>query len=249
MSENKHIVYKHTAPSGKIYIGVTGRKAKDRWDSGHGYRQNKYFWNAIQKYGWKNIKSEIIFENLSSEDAFLKEQELIVLYESNDREKGYNLSNGGKGGSLGAKLSKETRKKMSLSRTGSKHPMFGKKHSLKTRNKLSEIMSGENHPQFGTKASESKIRKLRQANTGSRHPMYGKKHTDTHKQRIKESIIKVKGRKVICIDTGVLYLSASLAAESTGANPSHILSCCKGIRKTAGGYKWKYGEEVITSDR
>ena len=29
----KFCVYKHTTPSGKVYIGITSRKPKERWDS------------------------------------------------------------------------------------------------------------------------------------------------------------------------------------------------------------------------
>ena len=49
MSENTFTVYKHTTPSGKVYIGITSVDVKDRWMSGHGYRHNSYFENAIKK--------------------------------------------------------------------------------------------------------------------------------------------------------------------------------------------------------
>lgn len=34
--------------------------------------------------------------------------------------------------------------------------------------------------------------------------------------------------------------SGGEAGRSVGTSCSHILSCCRGQRKTAGGYKWKY---------
>lgn len=49
--EKKYYIYKHTAPNGKVYIGMTSKNPQERWDSGHGYRKHKYFWNAIKKYG------------------------------------------------------------------------------------------------------------------------------------------------------------------------------------------------------
>jgi hypothetical protein len=78
---DKYIVYKHITPSGKVYIGITKReKARDRWKYGHGYKQNRHFYNAILKYGWKNIKHQILASDLSLEEACTLEKELISLY-------------------------------------------------------------------------------------------------------------------------------------------------------------------------
>lgn len=239
----KFTVYKHTTPSGKSYIGITGRIVEKRWDSGHGYRQNKYFWNAIKKYGWNNIAHEILYEDITKEEACKIEIDLINLFKTSNRRFGYNFSTGGEYGSLGVKLSKDTRLKMSLAKSGSNHPMYGKGHSEETKEKLSIIMSGDKHPQYGTKGSENKIKKLSKANSGKNHPMYGTVHDKSHRQRIKESVTKAKGVKVICLETEKTYLSAASAARASGANPSHILSCCKGQRKSAGNYHWKYAND------
>ena len=51
-----YTVYKHTSPSGKVYIGVTSLRPKERWSGGAGYVKNKHFYRAIKKYGWENIK-------------------------------------------------------------------------------------------------------------------------------------------------------------------------------------------------
>ena len=69
------MVYKHTFPNGKVYIGITSKKKPNqRWESGIGYSKNQIvMYNAIQKYGWDNIKHEILFENLSKDDACKKE--------------------------------------------------------------------------------------------------------------------------------------------------------------------------------
>ena len=44
-------VYKHTAPNGKVYIGITSADVKDRWKNGYGYYRNEHFFKAITKYG------------------------------------------------------------------------------------------------------------------------------------------------------------------------------------------------------
>ena len=58
-----YTVYKHTSPSGKVYIGITSIDPAKRWKQG--YSHNKHFSMAIKKYGWENIKSEIIASGLT----------------------------------------------------------------------------------------------------------------------------------------------------------------------------------------
>ena len=72
-----YCVYKHTCPNGKVYIGITNQNPYRRWKNGYGCKGQSAFYQAIQKYGWNNIKHEIIFENLSLEEAAKKEKELI----------------------------------------------------------------------------------------------------------------------------------------------------------------------------
>lgn len=56
---------------------------------------------------------------------------------------------------------------------------------------------------------------------------------------------KPKGyKKVECIETGIIYDSASVASRETGIDNSAITKCCKGMRKTIGGYHWKYVEMI-----
>lgn len=88
-------VYMHITPNNKRYIGITKQKPKQRWNSGYGYIQNKYFFNAILKYGWNNIEHQILFTRLSQEEAEEKEIELIAKYKSNNRKYGYNIEKGG----------------------------------------------------------------------------------------------------------------------------------------------------------
>ena len=53
--DDKYIVYKHIAPNNKSYIGITKRHPEDRWRNGNGYKNNIYFFRAIQKNGWDNF--------------------------------------------------------------------------------------------------------------------------------------------------------------------------------------------------
>lgn len=118
---NNWTVYEHISPSGKVYIGITCQSPNRRWKGGSGYNrrdghQHK-FGNAVQKYGWDNIKHEIVAEGLTKEMACFLEQCLIKLYKT--MECSYNITDGGEGG-LGTKHTAETRKHLSEIRIGRK---------------------------------------------------------------------------------------------------------------------------------
>ena len=123
--DKKYCVYLHTFPNGKVYVGTTCRKPKYRWNNGNGYanRQRKMY-NAIQKYGWQNVKHEILYDNLTKKEAAQKEIELIALYNSTNDKYGYNIE---KGGNLNKEITEETRQLMIKNHKG----MLGKKRTKK----------------------------------------------------------------------------------------------------------------------
>lgn len=55
--------------------------------------------------------------------------------------------------------------------------------------------------------------------------------------------LKHKSKKVICLDTKVIYKCANTASDKTKINCSNIRSACNGNAKTAGGYRWAYCDE------
>ena len=92
-------VYKHTAPNGKVYIGITKQNPKYRWGKeGRGYINNEHFYRAIQKYGWNSFAHEILYTNLEKEEAKRLEIELISRHNSSNPNFGYNNSLGGEAG-------------------------------------------------------------------------------------------------------------------------------------------------------
>ena len=111
---NDYIVYKHTSPNGKFYIGITSQGTERRWRAdGSEYKPKEgrttHFYNAILKYGWDNFEHEILYDNLTKEEAEEIERELIDKYDLTNPEYGYNTREGG--GSQGH-LSDETKNKM-----------------------------------------------------------------------------------------------------------------------------------------
>ena len=55
------------------------------------------------------------------------------------------------------------------------------------------------------------------------------------------------GKKVLCVETGVIYSSIIEAYRQTGIGQKEIINVCKGKPhyKTAGGYHWKYVDEEV----
>lgn len=88
-------VYRHTSPSGKVYIGITKLDTARRWKNGKGYKENPYFWRAINRHGWEAFTHKVLFTGLTQEEACAREIALIALYDSTNSAKGYNLTKGG----------------------------------------------------------------------------------------------------------------------------------------------------------
>lgn len=142
--EKKWYVYMHTnLINGKKYIGITSKKPEYRWQHGNGYRGNEHFWRAIQKYGWdEGFTHEILFFNLSIEDAAKIEQELIKEYNTNDYNYGYNLTSGGDR-KYNFSISEETRQKMIKSHSGENNKWIGRKHKPESKEKMSLAKIGK----------------------------------------------------------------------------------------------------------
>lgn len=198
---NKFFVYKHTFPNNKVYIGITQQQPEERWKNGLGYKGAVVF-NAIQKYGWDNIKHEVLFSGLTQEEAEQKEIELIQEYNSADHIHGYNIA---LGGSHGGKQSEETKEKISKKNKGRKRsPETIQKNKEKiiqffkdnpeARKKIGEASRKRwSDPEYRKKLSEERkgkgvgrikspeeIEKIRLANIG-------RKHSEETKKKISEA--------------------------------------------------------------
>lgn len=92
------IVYKLTSPSGKSYIGYTTKTLQERFE---GHCKNKkshlYIVKAIRKYGPDSFITEEIDWTKTVEEAKIKEIYWIKYYDTNNPEKGYNMTKGGDG--------------------------------------------------------------------------------------------------------------------------------------------------------
>ena len=199
----------------KIYVGQTCMKPERRWNNGNGYRKCTHFYNAIQKYGWDNFEHIVVLNNLSVEDANYFEEILIKKLDNTNRDKGYNSRTGG----MNSKLSEQTRQKISQS-------CKGRKISEETKNKISESLKGENNPWYGKHLSKEIRKKMSDSKKG------------INNSRCKKILQYDMNENLIAI-----WNCMAQASEELNIAPSNITRCCKGQRKSAGGFIWKYVDD------
>jgi len=162
------LIYKHTSPSGKSYIGQTSNYEYRSWRHNRDDNKCRRFAAAIKKYGWENFTHEILADNLTQEEAN-KLEEHYILDHNTLTPHGYNLTTGGDG----KQCSEETKAKISAARTG-------KPRSEKTKNKIRDYWLANPH-------SEEHIVKMQEARNATRRPL-----TPEERAKISE---KLKGRK------------------------------------------------------
>lgn len=232
--DKKFCVYRHTSPSGKVYIGITCQNPIRRWAHGHGYRKNQYFTNAIRKYGWDAFTHEILFDGLTKEEACEKEIELIGFHRSNNDDYGYNISSGGEFGGTGHKLSVEMRKKLSDDKKGEKHPFYGKRLSEEHRRKLSEAHKGY-------KPTPEECRQRSERQMGEKNHNYGKRASEESRKKMSESQRKYTIVQMT-VDGEVIatYPTTKAAAVAVNGHATSIAAVCRGKINTSAGYRWKY---------
>lgn len=234
-----YIVYKHTCPNGKVYIGITGSDVNDRWKNGLGYKRNEHFYRAIEKYGWDNIKHEILFDNLSKEKAEQIEIDLIFKYKSSNKAYGYNCTNGGE---CVGKHTDETKQKISEKNKGRAHAQteetkekirqqhLGRQHTTETKTKISNTKKGQRQ------WTDEERQKMSERNRGERNPNYGKHHSDQTKEKLRMLKLGKYKKAVLCVETNVIYPSAIEVEKILGLCKTSISRVCRGKSKTCGGY-------------
>lgn len=229
------LVYRHRRLDNNqiFYVGISENKKR-----ANNKTKRSDWWKKIVKK--TNYKVEIIYENLTREDACELEIFLISLYGRRNLRTGclVNVTDGGDAGTVGRKATDEQIKKMSILRKGIKL-------SDETKKRMSET-----HKALGTKPiiTEESLKKKSDSMKGKSSFMKGKKHSEETKIKIsnaKRGVESKKKKKVVQInpfnnETVKIFNSYTEAYQETKIN--NIVRCIKGLRKTAGNYKWKYYE-------
>lgn len=212
MTEKKWCLYKHTSPSGKVYVGITSKPVKRRWNNGLGYQPCRAFWKAIVKYGWDNIQHEIILDQLSEQAA--KELEIILIKHYKELGISYNITNGGDG-------------------------YLGFNPSLETRRKISDAMKGRTH--VCTEETRRHLSEIRLAKFSKNSVYQSQEFRDKISKAVEYKKVRVVqlGLDGTFIAS---FSSANEAQKHTGVDRGAILRCCKGKVKRAGNFIWTYYE-------
>lgn len=260
-------VYVHTNKiNGMKYVGITSQKyPKERWGkNGLGYhRGQQKFYSAIKEFGWDCFEHDIIYTNLTKEQALEIEENLITKYDSVNN--GYNSYSSGKQNYT----SDTAKQKLRMQRYGEDNPNYNpnRKHkyryekhqtengiiikkilnysfeegvistdarkSIEFKQRHRDLMIGENNPNY------------------KKHPWcYGIKMTHAQKQKMfdawtdkrKKRISEQKqgknnpqAKKVICITTNTKYDTIVEAAKNTNVSERSVSECCNNKRKSVKG--------------
>lgn len=225
-----YTVYKHQNKiNGKIYIGITMQEPERRWgNNGINYKTSPHFYAAIQKYGWNNFDHDILFKNLTHDEACSKEQELIEYYNSMNREFGYNSTSGGDV----FIMNEETKQKISHSMMGNTNGL-GHPCSDEKKRKISESQKGRTF-------TEEHKQKLSTAAKQRHVPC-----SEEKKKKLSQNY--PNKRKVYCEELDIIYESVQECGRQLGIPATNITKLCNGKGKTLKGYHLRYYNDTINA--
>jgi len=196
-----YIVYETTnLISGKFYIGVHKVKGAG---NGRYLGSGLALKGAIKKYGRDNFKREMLFRFDSSEEAYLKEAE-IVNEEMISNINCYNMRQGGCGGSI----------------CGENNPNYGKTHSEETKKKIGKAHKGK-------VISEEAKKRMSQSIKGKTHSEETKKKISASKKGKKLSEEALKKMSKVCIIKEEKFESVKKASEHLRVHSSTVSYWCR----------------------
>jgi group I intron endonuclease len=212
--------------NGKCYVGQTRQNIESRWqDHRSGRRSSPLLQNSIKKRGIDAFEFEVICE-IPNEKLNSREVDEIVKHNAL-APNGYNLKKGGDN----HEVHPETRRKISESIKGEKHWNFGRKESEETRMKKSASLKGDKNPNFGKIASDDTKLLISLSLSGANSPNFGKFGGEHN---------CAKGVEQLRDGIWVFHSSISEASQISGASRDGISKCCNNLRKTSGGFRWRW---------
>ena len=225
-----YYVYLHNNKiNNKKYIGITKQKPEERWGlNGKNYYSSPYFYSAIKKYGWDNFEHIVLYDNLTKEEACQKEIELIQKYQTQDKQYGYNIMEGGNTPAMPIEIREYLSKALKGNKNGKGHPCSEEK-----KRKISEAQKGRSlTPEHKLKLSES---------AKKRHVAC----SEEKKKILSQSYPHKK--QVYCVENNTIYESVHECARQLNLHATNVTRVCKGIIHTTGGYHLQYYNDTINA--
>jgi group I intron endonuclease len=190
----KHYVYKLTESiTNEFYYGVRTCECNPNTDS---YMGSMIAWKPNKD----NLIKEIISEFNSREEAVKFESNIIRENIQHPLNRNYH--------------------------TGVGMAFYGKSHSNETKEKVSNTMNGrhvgKDNPFYGRKHTSETLKKMSDSLQGGTHSDETKKKMSESATNINRSGYKLKRKKVLHIESGVVYISIYMAAKELGMNRSTI---------------------------
>lgn len=250
----KYIIYMHRNKiNGKVYIGQTCQSLSDRCGAEGQRYKGQAFYNAIQKYGWVNFEHIILEENLTQEEANQKEIQYIKLYNSIDKQFGYNISEGGNNNTLSDEQ-KEKRRQLNYQMWADgtfKQLINTEVYCIELDEYFDSALDAERKYHIDNSAIQKVCKnKLNYAGVKqgqALHWIYVKDITEEKIEQLKNKKEVLKGIEipVYCCELDTIYSSATKAGKILKLDPSSIRKTARGKQKTCGGYHWKSLQEQI----
>lgn len=241
MHRNKH--------NGKVYIGKAEELYRPdgglrRWGyEGANYHVCSAISQAFRKYGWSAFDHIILIHDLTEEEAYQKEQELIASYNS-IAPNGYNLCLGGKGSGghkqteAGRKANSEWHKGRPLSEEHKQHIREACNHPA-VREKMSKAHKGVPLKPAHKEHMVAAVKKVRDTPAYREHLKAAMKGIKPQPHVLQAAAI-AKYKRVRCVETGITYESQVAAEKATGIDHKAISNSVRIPNRTAGGFHWIY---------
>ena len=249
----------------KEYIGQTVQDDFQIRLNGHVSDANsgvkRHLYNAIRFYGWDQFTIEILhsFPREGNWEERLDDLEIQEIARRGTLAPGgYNNETGGNRHKV---LHEDTKALMSSVRSGERHAMFGKHHDDEAKELLKEANRKEvqqwskvgtqllrtfgsvEEASGGDKALAVNIGRVCNGKEGRKTAGgFHWKFVNQDEPQVANQVLKFTKIQQWSFDGKTLieeFATIRKASEKTGAGNGRISKCCKGVSRSAGGFKWK----------
>jgi group I intron endonuclease len=248
----------------KEYIGQTSQDDFQIRLNGHisdvNNGRKRHLYNAVRRHGWDQFQIEILY-NFPREGNWEERLDELEIQEIAQRGTlapgGYNNETGGNRNKV---LHEDTKELMSSVRSGERHAMFGKHHTDEAKELLKEAnrkvvqqwsrdgtellrtFGSVDEASGGNGALAVNIGRVCNGKEGRKTAGgFHWKFAQAEDSRTNE-VIKFTKLQQWSFDLNTLlaeYDTIREASEKSGAGTGRISKCCKGVSRSAGGFKWK----------